>query len=72
MRILSSPITIINVVIAIEKKRLPENVIAKSIILLFLKQFREDIILPKIVTSKKKSIIRMILAIIAFSIKIKL
>jgi hypothetical protein len=41
-------------IIAIERKRVPENVIATSMTALFLKQSSVEMQLPNIVTSKKK------------------
>lgn len=48
---------------AIDKKRLPENVMARSIMFLLLKQAREETRLPKMVTYRKKASMRIILII---------
>jgi hypothetical protein len=42
---------------AMERKRVPEKVMARSITFLFLKHYRPDTQLPKIVTSRKKTTI---------------
>ena len=54
--------------IAIDKKRVPENVIAIAIICPSLKQDKFEINLPKMTTSKKNAIMRATFIIIAICI----
>jgi hypothetical protein len=48
---------------AMDRKRPPENVMARSMVFLLLKHASEETKLPKIVTSRKKTSIRTILII---------
>lgn len=57
-------------IMAIERKRVPEKVIAISITALFLKQSRLDMQLPNIVTYKKNAIISTIFNMIVESIDV--
>lgn len=55
-------------IIAIDRNKVPEKVIARSIVCLLLKQDKAETQFPKIVTSKKKATIRQIFTIKTFSI----
>lgn len=55
-------------IIAIDKNNVPEKVIAKSMVFLFVKQASPETQFPKIVTSKKKATIRQTFTINTFSI----
>lgn len=55
-------------IMAIDKKRVPEKVMARSIVFLLVKQARPETQFPKIVTSRKKVSMRQTFTIKTFSI----
>ena len=55
-------------IMAMDRKRVPEKVMARSMTVLLVKQLSEETQLPKMVTSRKRTIMSMILTTRTFPI----